>query len=188
MEGRQVLEILARYAPSELSPGAGSRAAVLVPLLRHADDSIDVLFTRRSLTLGSHAGQVSFPGGRVERADANVVDTALRETREELAIAPSLVDVVARLDDTFTITGFHVTPIVGVLPGDVAVTPNPAEVARVFTVPLRRLLDLDGWERRAHAYRGGEISVWHFPYDGEDIWGVTGHMVRGLVEMLAAGA
>ena len=171
--------------PLDLPPRGMRRAAVLVPFLaREEDGSVALVLTRRAQDLDVHAGQVAFPGGRMEPEESHPEETALRETEEELGVPRSRVRTVGRLDEMHTITGFHVTPVVGFLEGPVQFRPDPVEVARVFTVPLEALLDASRWEERPYHHHGSAVRIWHFPYDDEDVWGVTGTILRGLVEWL----
>ncbi|MEK7705700.1 MAG: CoA pyrophosphatase [Myxococcota bacterium] len=160
------------------------RAAVLLPFRACGNEVEELVLTRRADALDVHAGQVAFPGGRIEANDASPEAAALREAREELGLSSEQVRIVGRLDEMVTITNFHVTPVVGIVQCDVALRPDPEEVARVFGIPVVRLLDPQGWEQREHEYRGNLFRVWHFPYDGEDVWGVTGIILRGLVELM----
>jgi len=148
-------------------------------------DDIEVVLTRRvEHPADPHSGQVSFPGGREEAGDMNREATALREAEEELRIPADRVRIVGHLDEMLTITGYHVVPVIGWIAREIELVPNPDEVARVFTVSLAELLLEERWERRIHAWRGNEVLVWHFPHDGEDVWGATAFMLRGMVELL----
>ena len=158
-------------------------AAVLLPLRLH-HDAIHVVFTRRSSDLSAHPGQVAFPGGRLDPSDASPTAAALREAYEELAIPPERVQVLGRLDDFSTVTDYHVVPIVGLVEAGVTLVPQPREVVYVFDVPLEKLLDAAGWEQRLHAYQNKRVPVWHFVHGQEDIWGVTGQILHGFVELL----
>lgn len=185
MKRQAAIAALRSYAPLTIPAGDASLAAVLVPLRpqRLDPDALEIILTRRATDLVSHAGQVSFPGGRVDAQDAGPEATALREMEEELGVPPSAVTPLGRLDELITVTGFHIVPIVGFVAPDTPFSPDVREVARVFTVPLDRLLDPSGWEQREYRYGGSSFAVWHFPYDGEDIWGATGRMLRDLIEL-----
>ena len=116
-------------------------ASVLVPIVTHAD-GLTVLFTQRTAHLRAHSGQVSFPGGRAEPSDASPEFTALRETQEEIGLAPGRVEVIARMPEYLTRTGYRVTPVIGLVAPPLELVPDSREVAEAFEVPLAFLLDL----------------------------------------------
>jgi 8-oxo-dGTP pyrophosphatase MutT (NUDIX family) len=188
MQADDVLRRLAAYrsVPSPVPDGLRA-AAVLVPLRRVVVDALEVLLTRRSSELLSHAGQVAFPGGGVDPHDIDVRAAALRETHEELGLPPSCIELVACLDPLASVTGYHITPVVGLVDPAAVIVPNPMEVARVFAVPLEVLLDESRWRTQTHAYQGREHQVWHLDFDGEDIWGATAYMLRGMLGVLRGG-
>jgi 8-oxo-dGTP pyrophosphatase MutT (NUDIX family) len=158
---------------------------VLVPLRRIASsDQVDVIFTRRAETLSTHSGQVSFPGGSADPSDASPQAAALREAEEELGLSPANVHVLGRLDDVLSHTGFHITPVVGLVETAARLTPHAAEVARVFEVPLADLADRTRWQMQSHTRGGRTYELPHFYVDGEDIWGLTAFMLLRLVELL----
>ena len=182
-----VVAALAGYAPRSVPAGDATRAAVLVPLRPSAEQpgELDLVLTRRTAGLVAHAGQVSFPGGRVEPGDPSAEATALRETEEELGVPASKVELVGRLDELLTIvTDYHIVPVVGLLAEDVALVPAPREVARVFGVPLREMLRPELWQRHEVVRDERAFRVWRFPYEGEDIWGATAARLRGFIELL----
>ena len=151
-------------------------------------DRLELVLTRRSRDLPSHSGQVAFAGGTNEPADADAVDTALRETQEELGVPRAAIEIIGCLDDLDTITGYHVTPVVGMLRQLVSFTPDLSEVARIFSVPLDLLLNEDLWRQQTHRYGGRRSRAWHFAYDGEDVWGVTATILRRLIHLLRQAA
>jgi 8-oxo-dGTP pyrophosphatase MutT (NUDIX family) len=157
----------------KLPMGAATAAAVLVPLFER-DGEAHVWLARRPETMRSHAGQVAFPGGKNEASDESLLDTALRETHEELGIERERVDILGALDDVFTVTGFTISPWVGWLASDVPVTPNPSEVARAFAAPLRAFFDEPS----------GVLPFRGWTVDGEFVWGATAAIVRGFVAIL----
>jgi len=159
----------ARISPA----GAGTPAAVLVPLFdRHGEAHVWLM--RRPTSMRSHAGQVAFPGGKLDALDRSLLDAALREAQEELGIERASVDVLGALDGMFTGTGFTISPWVGWLAPDVEVTPNPGEVARAFVAPLRTF-----FEEPSGTPTGRGWTV-----DGERVWGATAAIVRGFVAIL----
>jgi 8-oxo-dGTP pyrophosphatase MutT (NUDIX family) len=160
-------------------------AAVLVGLVRRASGT-QVLLTRRTDALRNHAGQVSFPGGRIEPDDVDAVAAARRETFEEVGIAPSQVTPLGYLDAFTTITGFRVLPVVATIDSDYVAQPDPNEVADVFEVPLDFLLDPANLASLSLEHRGRPRQVWEFSYPGQRIWGVTAAILLNLRERLAA--
>ena len=163
---------------------ASTIAAVLIPLLSHPQ-GLTVLFTQRTPHLRSHSGQVSFPGGRAEPGDASAEFTALREAEEEIGLRPAAVEVLGRLPDYRTRTGYRVTPIVGLLTPPVAFAPDPNEVAEIFEVPLAFLLDERNRQRRTREFQGQQVGYYVFEYENRVIWGATAGMLVNLHKMLA---
>jgi 8-oxo-dGTP pyrophosphatase MutT (NUDIX family) len=154
-------------------------AAVLIPVVAHPGE-LSVLLTRRTQHLHDHAGQISFPGGRVEAADRNVYDTALRETAEEIGLAPERVEVLGCLSDYLTVTGYRVTPVVGIVSPPFELTLDAFEVAEVFEVPLAFLLDPANHQRNCVIHQGVERRYYAMPYERHYIWGATAGMVMNL--------
>ena len=170
-----------------LRPGATGlvAAAVLVPIVLRPDGAT-VLLTERTAHLNDHAGQVSFPGGSVEPQDGDAVATALRETEEELGLSRDRVEVVGRLPDYPTVTGFNIAPIVALVHPPFTLTPDPFEVAEAFEVPLTFLLDPAHHQRRVVTIDGVRRQFIAMPYGPHFIWGATAAMLRNLYLFIAA--
>ncbi|MEQ8747881.1 CoA pyrophosphatase [Pyruvatibacter sp.] len=162
-------------------------AAVLVPLIERPD-GIHVLLTERAGDLSSHAGQVAFPGGRIDPEDADAVDAALREAEEEVGLDRSFVEVAGFLDPYETGTRFRVVPVVGFVTPGFTLTLNPAEVDEVFEVPLAFLMNPDNHERHSARWQGKKRTFFAMPYDGHYIWGATAGMIVNLYERSFAPA
>jgi 8-oxo-dGTP pyrophosphatase MutT (NUDIX family) len=162
---------------------ASTAAAVLIPVVAHPE-RLTVLFTQRTTHLKSHAGQVSFPGGRAEPGDASAEFTALREAAEEIGLAADRVEILGRLPDYRTRTGFRVTPVVGATWPPLELTPDPREVEAVFEVPLEFLLDERNRERRTRQFQGLSLGFYVYEYQGHVIWGATAGMLVNLHRML----
>ena len=160
-------------------------ASVLVPIVVR-DSGLSVLLTERTAHLNDHAGQVSFPGGSAEAIDTGVDDTALREAEEEIGLARRQVEVIGRLPDYVTITGFVVAPIVALVFAPFTLTLDAYEVAEAFEVPLDFLLDPANHERRRIAMDGFERSFTAMPYGSHFVWGATAAMLRNLYLFIAA--
>lgn len=161
-------------------------AAVLVPLVQR-DHGLTVLLTQRTAHLYDHAGQISFPGGRVEESDASAQATALRETHEEIGLAPQAVEVIGSMPDYVVATGYQVTPVVGVIERDFTLRLDEFEVAEVFEVPLAFLMDPANHERRRVTLGGMSRTFYAMPYHGRRryfIWGATAAMLRNLYHFL----
>jgi len=171
------------FDPALRPTGSLVPAAVLVPVVLH-DDDFGVLLTRRTAHLSAHAGQISFPGGRLETDDAHAAAAALRETEEEIGLPPDQVEVIGRLDTYVTRTGFEVTPIVGLIMPPTALRPDPFEVAEVFEAPLSFLVDPRNRELRAREFEGKLREFWAIPFGEYLIWGATAGMLVNLSEVL----
>jgi len=167
-----------------IPPGEKIRlAAVLVPLVERGED-VNVLLTHRTTHLHNHAGQVSFPGGRVEEDDLHREDTALRETEEEIGLPRSQVQVLGQLPEYEMHSGFRITPVVGWIVPPYPVRPDPLEVADVFEVPLRHFLDPANYRRHRYVLEGVERRYISVPWEGRYIWGATAGMLYLLHQLL----
>ncbi|NKD76864.1 CoA pyrophosphatase [Haematospirillum sp. H1815] len=162
-------------------------AAVLVPLVCHPS-ACTILLTRRTDHLDHHAGQIAFPGGRLEARDKDAVDCALRETAEETGLDRRGVDVVGRLDDYRTVTGFRVTPVVGLLSPPLGLDPDPGEVAEVFEVPLDFVLDPRNHRQNQIVVNGQSRLFYSLSWNDYYIWGATAGMLVNLSRVLNGGA
>lgn len=158
-------------------------AAVLVGLVPRVH-GWQVMLTRRTEHLPTHAGQISFPGGRIEPIDRDAVAGALRETHEELGIAPALVRPLGLLDVYGTISAFAVTPVVGIIDPETPMQPDAREVDEVFEVPLRFLLDRSNLKREERFFAGRLRGYYAYPYGERYIWGATAGMLVNLMERL----
>ena len=159
-------------------------ASVLLPIVTHGA-GLTVLFTQRTSQLRSHSGQVSFPGGRAEPGDATPELTALREAEEEIGLRAERVEIVARLPDYLTRTGFRVTPVVGLLTPPLELAPDRREVEEVFEVPLAFLLDPRNHRRESRELGGRPVGYYVMQYGSRRIWGATAGMLMNLYRMLA---
>ncbi len=159
-------------------------AAVLVPIVER-DDGLTVLLTRRTDHLHAHAGQISFPGGRVDPGDADAEAAALREAEEEVGLTPEKVRLLGRLDTYLVRTGFQVIPVVGLLTPPLRLRADGFEVAEIFEVPLTFFLQPENKERHSRIFQGKERHFYAYPYGDYYIWGATAGMLGNLVEVLA---
>lgn len=170
-----------------IEAGRWIQAGVLVPLLTRPS-GVEVLFTRRTDTVLTHKGQISFPGGAQESGDRSPVEAALRESYEEIGLDPAHVDVLGQLDDVPTmVSGFVITPVVGMLEIDPAtLTPAPLEVRSLLVVPLRRLLDPAVHRTEDRVADEMHFTVHYFTIDDDIIWGATGRILDQFLEIWQA--
>ncbi len=161
-------------------------AAVLIPLVLWKDEW-HLIFTRRTETVEHHKGQVSFPGGGCDMGESTPEQTALREAEEEIGVEQGDVRLLGRLNEVFTITRYRVTPVAGVIPWPYKVRLEPAEVERVFTIPLLWLAQRKNWEERPITPAGGPRSfpvIYYHSYDGEVLWGASAKMTHNFLTVL----
>ncbi|MEE9210648.1 MAG: CoA pyrophosphatase [Kiloniellales bacterium] len=160
-------------------------AAVLVPIVERAPE-LTLLLTRRTDHLDDHAGQNSFPGGRIETSDQGPEAAALREAEEETGLPPARVRLIGRLDTYVTRTGFEMIPVVGLVTPPFPIKPDSFEVAEVFEVPLAFFLAPENRERHSRVFEGKTRQFYAFPYRRHYIWGATAGILVNLVEVLSA--
>ncbi len=160
-------------------------AAVLAPLVER-DGALHVIFTERAAHLRKHAGQISFPGGRMDAEDRDPMETALREAEEEIGLARAQVDVLGAFDPYRTVTGFVVTPFVGVVRGGFTPQPDPSEVAGVFDAPLDVFLEDSRFLRREVMWKGAQRRYYEVNVEGKRIWGATAGMLKALHDRVHA--
>jgi 8-oxo-dGTP pyrophosphatase MutT (NUDIX family) len=160
-------------------------AAVLVPVV---DDGAEarVIFTQRTTTMRKHSGQVAFPGGAVDAEDGDAETAAMREAEEEISLDRRFVEPVGRLPQYKALSGFSITPVLAVVQPGFELVPNPAEVEKVFDVPLSFLMDPRNHERGSGVWLGDERHYYRMPYEGHNIWGITAGIVRVIYERLYA--
>ena len=158
-------------------------AAVLIPLV-NKESEITVLLTKRTNNLNNHAGQISFPGGRVDKTDRHPEDTALRETEEEIGLKKRQIEVVGQLNDYVVGTGFLVRPIIGFIEPPFKVTPHENEVAEVFEAPLSFITNPDNFERRTRTIKGIERNYFAIQWKDRLIWGATAGMIINLFDRI----
>lgn len=172
-----------------IAQGAGEhlrRAAVLIPLVARPE-GVTVLLTRRTSTLAAHAGQISFPGGRLEPEDRDARDTALRETEEETGLSPTQIALLGALEEYGTVSGFRVTPIIGIVTPPFTLVPDPIEVDEVFEVPLAFILDPVNRRHAVEKRDGIERDIYEILYGDYRIWGFTARLLVRLADVIETG-
>ncbi len=159
-------------------------AAVLVPIVDRSEPT--VLLTLRTAELASHAGQVAFPGGKIDPADESPVAAALREATEEIGLAPTLIEPIGYLDLYLTFSGFRILPTVARVKPDFTLTLNPSEVTETFEVPLDFLMRPDNHQRKTRDWNGIQREYYAMPFENRYIWGITAGILRNLYERVCA--
>jgi 8-oxo-dGTP pyrophosphatase MutT (NUDIX family) len=158
------------------------RACVLIALVRDGDEW-SILFSRRSPNLAAHSGQIAFPGGAVEEGEA-LEAAAVREAEEEVGIPPQHVELIGRLDDLITNSGFLVAPFVGIVDQRIDYVLQASEVDEVFEVPVDALLDESQPEVRYVAFRKRQYPAYFYRYEQYEIWGLTGRILKGFLDLV----
>lgn len=193
---------VAERLPAEIGPAVGDHvfnpdlaellvnierrpAAVLVPVI-HREPEATLLFTERTASLRAHAGQIAFPGGRIDPDDAGPVEAALREAGEEIGLDPQFIETLGRGPDYLTGSGYHVALVVAVVRPGFSLALNPAEVADAFEVPLSFLMDPQNHRTGSRIWNGKRRTFYEMPFGERRIWGITAGMVRILYERLYA--
>ena len=158
------------------------RASVIIPLLE-VECEVFVMLTQRSKRLRSHAGEVSFPGGKKDQLDANSLETAIRETREEIGLPKEKIEIIGTLDQILSLHHYLVTPFVAIIPGDFVPIPNEDEIDAVFKVPLSFFMKNDQHWTEEFETPFAKVIVHHFEFEGFDIWGLTAKLILRLLEI-----
>lgn len=174
----EVAEAVRQYFPA-----APAAAAVLVPLVDH-HDGLTVLLTQRASHLKNHAGQISFPGGRIESSDAGPLAAALRETEEEIGLSREHVTFAGYLEPHLVLSGYWVTPVVGFVQPGFELTLDRREVESTFEVPLLHVLDASNHQARERMLGTTKVHVYDIPYGERHIWGATAGMLMSLYKLL----
>ncbi|XQW86198.1 CoA pyrophosphatase [Thalassotalea piscium] len=165
------------------SPQTLTPAAVLIPIIEQ-NNQLEVILTRRASHLTHHAGQISFPGGKVEKYDKNITATALRETYEEIGLSENNINVIGTLPRYHTITGYDITPVLGLITPPFQYDLDSNEVAEIFHVPLNHFLNSDN-HIALTVYRNlTSYPIYYIPYKHYNIWGVTALILKRLAEQL----
>jgi 8-oxo-dGTP pyrophosphatase MutT (NUDIX family) len=164
-------------------PASYRDAAVLIPVVARLPEAT-VILTLRTAHLPSHAGQIAFPGGKIDSDDAGPAAAALRESEEEIGLSRDRVTIIGELAPYLSRTGYRIVPILGRVEPGYTLTPNPEEVADVFEVPLAFLMDPANHRRATRTFYGKERAFYEIPYAERYIWGVSAGIIRGLYEQV----
>jgi 8-oxo-dGTP pyrophosphatase MutT (NUDIX family) len=175
-------DVLENRPAIEIDAPQYRRACVLIPMIRH-EGGWCIVFSRRSTNLAAHSGQIAFPGGAVEPGES-LADAAIREAEEEVGIPRDQVEIIGRIDDLITNSGFLVAPFVGVLSKRVEYVLQEAEVDEVFEVPVDALLTAENPEVRFIPYREQSYPAYFYHYERFEIWGLTGRMLKAFLDLI----
>lgn len=190
---REIAEDDEPYGDHRLNPGLSDMilrdglrdAAILIAAVDRGADST-LLLTKRNERLRAHSGQIAFPGGGIDPTDASAEAAALRETQEEVGLDPAAVEVVGRMPDYITGSGYRVAPVLGVVRPPLRLAVNPDEVEAVFEVPLRFLMDPANHARESRVWEAHERFFYVMPWEDRRIWGITAGIIHTLYERLYA--
>ncbi len=173
---------LAAHPKRSISDHTGIPAGVLIPLFEKNGEA-HVLLTLRTNTVASHKGQVSFPGGGFEDGDADIRQTALRETYEEVGIDPSKIELLGELDDVWAVSNHVVTPVVGIIPHPYPYRVSTQEIEEIIEAPLSFFIDTANCRLETRPYRGKDVPVYFYQYQQHTVWGLTAMILREFLEI-----
>lgn len=179
-------DLVPEFGPIRRYDRPPTPAAVLIALIRRPEGHT-ILYTERSPDLRAHSGQVAFPGGKVDKEDANAAAAALREANEEVGLEPADARLLGFMPAYYTGSNYLITPVVAEVVPKGPFVPNPGEVHSVFEVPLMRILDAQTYGRYHVTWEGEEHSTWQIDHDGHVIWGITGNLTRLLRDRIVNG-
>ena len=180
---QRLFQSLAIAGSARVTRPGYQHSAVLVPIV-NSEDGLSFLFTKRTETVETHKGQVSFPGGVIDRNDADIITTALREAEEEIGMPRQAVQIVGVLDDLATPTGFVITPVVGFIETLPPLTANVEEVDEVFQVPVDFFIERANATAGMRMIEGTQLEVWYYKTGSHTIWGATAAIIRSLLQRL----
>ncbi|MCS7214256.1 MAG: CoA pyrophosphatase [Candidatus Calescibacterium sp.] len=170
---KKIVEKIAQYEYKPLKIEGFIESAVLIPLI---EDKESILFIKRSSNVKDHKGQIAFPGGVISESDSSPIETALRETEEEVGVKPENIEPINFIDDTITIAGYLIHPVVGLVRGNPEIFPNPDEVDQIFIVPIKDILSSEIRE-------DPDRLSWEFHVNGITIWGATARILKNLLDI-----
>ena len=165
-------------------PNLGLIPSAVLVLLYFKNDEVNVLLNKRSETVEHHKNEISFPGGRMDKHDHSLFDTALRETKEEIGVSPDDVNMFGQLDQVETMTGYSITPYVGTIPEKYNFNINSAEVSKLLEIPLFKFNDGTVLRKELRYFNGNWLSKHNYVYEGHLIWGATANIIGNLVKII----
>ena len=165
-------------------PNLGLIPSAVLVLLYLKNDEVNVLLNKRSETVEHHKNEISFPGGRMDKHDHSLFDTALRETKEEIGVSPDDVNMFGQLDQVETMTGYSITPYVGTIPEKYNFIINSAEVSKLLEIPLFKFNDGTVLRKELRYFNGNWLSKHNYVYEGHLIWGATANIIGNLVKII----
>ena len=165
-------------------PNLGLIPSAVLVLLYLKNDEVNVLLNKRSETVEHHKNEISFPGGRMDKHDHSLFDTALRETKEEIGVSPDDVNMFGQLDQVETKTGYSITPYVGTIPEKYNFNINSAEVSKLLEIPLFKFNDGTVLRKELRYFNGNWLSKHNYVYEGHLIWGATANIIGNLVKII----
>ena len=165
-------------------PNLGLIPSAVLVLLYLKNDEVNVLLNKRSETVEHHKNEISFPGGRMDKHDHSLFDTALRETKEEIGVSPDDVNMFGQLDQVETMTGYSITPYVGTIPEKYNFNINSTEVSKLLEIPLFKFNDGTVLRKELRYFNGNWLSKHNYVYEGHLIWGATANIIGNLVKII----